>query len=290
MTPAGITRELYIFLKTCNIPFEKKIVNLNNLEQYTPEYEQINPFKKIPVIEHDSFKLAKCVGITRYVCREFKVDDHWYPSDSKKQAKVDEYLEWQYLNTRLHCAAYFCYKCYMQTADCKFLDGEKLMYSQSTIGKRNNEMENDCEESLDAVCKDVENMSESTVNIKIKKGMNWSEKETNYFIQLCIDKRILKLIDGEKYKHIDVYKSLESNMKQAGFVKSGIQIKLKMKHLKEMYYKCKRNKIQSVGMIVCHFNISKQWMNYLVVDHRFKQLMVLVSNLQVPQKLRKLKL
>ncbi|XP_071572575.1 uncharacterized protein [Temnothorax nylanderi] len=112
--------------------------------------------------------------------------------------------------------------------------------SQSTIGKRNNEMGNDSEESLDALCKDVEN-TERTVNIKRKKGMNWSEKETNYFIQLCIDKRILKLMDGKKYKHIDVYKSLESDMKQAGFVKSGIQMRLKMKHLKEMYYKCKRN-------------------------------------------------
>jgi len=50
------------------------------------------------------------VGITRYLCREFKVDDHWYPSDSKEQAKVDEYLEWQHLNTRLHCSAYFLAK------------------------------------------------------------------------------------------------------------------------------------------------------------------------------------
>lgn len=43
----------------------------------------------------------------RYICREFKVDNHWYPSDSKHQAKVDEYLEWQHLNTRLHCSTYF---------------------------------------------------------------------------------------------------------------------------------------------------------------------------------------
>ncbi|KMQ97840.1 glutathione s-transferase theta-1 [Lasius niger] len=101
------SRALYIFLKICDIPFEQKIVNLKNLEQYSPEFEQINPFKKVPVIEHNGFKLIESIGIARYICREFKVDDHWYPSDSKHQAKVDEYLEWQHLNTRLHCASYF---------------------------------------------------------------------------------------------------------------------------------------------------------------------------------------
>lgn len=101
------SRALYIFLKICDIPFEQKIVNLKNLEQYTTEFEQINPFKKVPVIEHNGFKLTESVGIARYICREFKVNDHWYPSDSKRQAKVDEYLEWQHLNTRLHCSSYF---------------------------------------------------------------------------------------------------------------------------------------------------------------------------------------
>ncbi|XP_011693991.1 PREDICTED: glutathione S-transferase theta-1-like isoform X5 [Wasmannia auropunctata] len=100
------SRALYIFLKKCAIPFEEKIVNLKNLEQYTPEFERINPFKRVPVMEHDGFSLSESVAIARYICREFKVDDHWYPSDSKKQAKVDEYLEWQHLNTRRHCLAY----------------------------------------------------------------------------------------------------------------------------------------------------------------------------------------
>lgn len=33
--------------------------------------------------------------------------DHWYPKDSQKQARVDEYLEWQHNNTRAHCTEYF---------------------------------------------------------------------------------------------------------------------------------------------------------------------------------------
>jgi len=53
------SRAIYILLKTWNIPFEKKIVNLKNLEQYTPEFERINPYKKVPVIEHDGFNLSE---------------------------------------------------------------------------------------------------------------------------------------------------------------------------------------------------------------------------------------
>lgn len=88
---------------------------------------------------------------------------------------------------------------------------------------------------------DVSTITNSVGNSKRKKGTNWSEKETNYFIRLCIEKRILNLIDGKQYKHIDVYKSLESDMKEAGFIKNGAQMQVKMIHLKEMYYKCKRN-------------------------------------------------
>ena len=50
------------------------------------------------------------VAILRYLARDRKVAEHWYPSDLKKQAKVDEYLEWQHLNTRLFCAMFFRHK------------------------------------------------------------------------------------------------------------------------------------------------------------------------------------
>lgn len=39
--------------------------------------------------------------MVRYLSREFNIAEKWYPKDSKQQARVDEYLEWQHLNTRL---------------------------------------------------------------------------------------------------------------------------------------------------------------------------------------------
>nr|XP_050860469.1 glutathione S-transferase theta-3-like [Vespula vulgaris]XP_050860479.1 glutathione S-transferase theta-3-like [Vespula vulgaris]XP_050860489.1 glutathione S-transferase theta-3-like [Vespula vulgaris] len=104
------SRALYIFLKVVNIPFEAKPTKIIKLEHTTPEFEAINPFKKVPIIEHNDFKLTESIAIVRYLCREYKIPQHWYPSSSREQAKVDEYLEWQHLNTRSKCSSYFFIK------------------------------------------------------------------------------------------------------------------------------------------------------------------------------------
>ncbi|XP_076281212.1 glutathione S-transferase theta-1 [Lasioglossum baleicum] len=101
------SRAVYIFLKACNIPFEKKLINLGKMEHLSSDYQKINPLQKVPSIQHNDISIIESVAILRYLCKEFTVANHWYPKDSKAQAKVDEYLEWQHLNTRLHCASYF---------------------------------------------------------------------------------------------------------------------------------------------------------------------------------------
>lgn len=45
----------------------------------------------------NDFKLAESIAIYRYLASEHKIADNWYPKDSKKRAKVDEYLEWQHV-------------------------------------------------------------------------------------------------------------------------------------------------------------------------------------------------
>nr|AUO28660.1 glutathione S-transferase theta [Lasioderma serricorne] len=101
-------RALYILLKINKIPFEPCLVNLRKGEQYADFFKnQISRFQKVPVLHDKDFKLTENVAILRYLTREFQIDDHWYPKDSKKQARVDEYLEWQHNNTRLNCTLYF---------------------------------------------------------------------------------------------------------------------------------------------------------------------------------------
>ncbi|XP_054282304.1 glutathione S-transferase theta-1-like [Macrosteles quadrilineatus] len=104
------SRALTLFFMTNRIPYDAVAVNLSKGEHLQSDFEKLNPFKKVPVLEHNGFVLTESVAILRYICRELNVPDHWYPQDSQLQARVDEYLEWQHLNTRLFCAMYFQYK------------------------------------------------------------------------------------------------------------------------------------------------------------------------------------
>ena len=66
----------------------------------TEEYTKMNPLQKVPVLKDGDFTLTESVAMFRYLAREKEVEDHWYPRDSKAQARVDEYMEWQHLNIR----------------------------------------------------------------------------------------------------------------------------------------------------------------------------------------------
>lgn len=58
---------------------------------------KINRFNKLPVIhEEDGFKLAETVAIYHYLGRKKVIPERWYPSDKKKLAKIDEYLQWNH--------------------------------------------------------------------------------------------------------------------------------------------------------------------------------------------------
>lgn len=98
-------------------------------EHLTDDYfENINRFKKIPCINDNGFKLAESVAIFRYLTRENEnaVADHWYPRDSKARARVDEYLAWQHLNTRIHCSAYFWLKWVLPKLKGKVISESRL--------------------------------------------------------------------------------------------------------------------------------------------------------------------
>jgi glutathione S-transferase len=100
-------RALMMFVRAAKIPREEVKVSIGALQHKTDDYKKVNPFQKIPAIDHDGFKLAESVAILRYLARTFPVEDHWYPSDSKTQARVDEFLEWQHIGLRIHVSRYF---------------------------------------------------------------------------------------------------------------------------------------------------------------------------------------
>lgn len=96
-------------------------------EHLTDEYEKnVNRFKKIPAIVVGDFKLAESIAIYRYLASEYKIQDNWYPKDSKKRARVDEYLEWQHVSVKIN------YKLRQNVCYPTFLDLSGYGIDQST--------------------------------------------------------------------------------------------------------------------------------------------------------------
>lgn len=72
--------------------------------------DNVNRFKKVPAIVDNGFQLSESVAIFRYLTARNQIEDHWYPKDDQIRARIDEYMEWQHLNTRQTCAQYFILK------------------------------------------------------------------------------------------------------------------------------------------------------------------------------------
>ncbi|XP_025971834.1 glutathione S-transferase theta-4 isoform X2 [Dromaius novaehollandiae] len=61
---------------------------------------KVSLLKKVPALKDGDFTLAECTAILLYLSRKYKTPDHWYPSDIRKRAQVDEYLSWHHANIR----------------------------------------------------------------------------------------------------------------------------------------------------------------------------------------------
>ena len=77
-----------------------KSVRILKGEHRSEEYAKINPAKLIPAIKDGDFLLAESHAIMRYICGSRNLPSNWYPSDPKKRALVDQYLDWHHTNLR----------------------------------------------------------------------------------------------------------------------------------------------------------------------------------------------
>ncbi|KAF5301446.1 hypothetical protein FQA39_LY02175 [Lamprigera yunnana] len=89
-------------------------------------------------------------------------------------------------------------------------------------------------------CEDSAPVAPAAKPTKQRKGANWGEEETKTFLKLCIEHNIIKLMDGKRHKHIEIFKLVEEKLKDKGFIKTASQLQIKMEHLKELYYNCKK--------------------------------------------------
>lgn len=95
-------------MKANNIPFKSVTVDLMTGDHLQEEYTKINPLQRVPAIDDNGFILAESAAIYRYLASKYNVPEHWYPrADLKKQARVDEYLNWHHVNTRMNAMMTF---------------------------------------------------------------------------------------------------------------------------------------------------------------------------------------
>lgn len=66
-------------------------VNLREKEQLKPEFLQLHPAGKVPVIDDDGFVLFESNAIIRYLADKYK--SNLYPKDLHERAVVDQWIE-----------------------------------------------------------------------------------------------------------------------------------------------------------------------------------------------------
>lgn len=100
-------RAVVLFCRAAEIPHEFVQIQIKNGDHLKEDLVALNPLKTVPFAEHNGVVLLESMAILKYLSKAFNVEPKWYPDDLIGQQKVDEYLHWQHLNTRLSCAMYF---------------------------------------------------------------------------------------------------------------------------------------------------------------------------------------
>ncbi|CAL0330736.1 unnamed protein product [Lupinus luteus] len=101
------SRAVLILCKASGIDFEEIKVEISKGQQLSPQFEAINPFKKLPAIVDGSFKLFESHAILIYIASAFPgVANHWYPADLTRRSKIHSVLDWHHLNLRQGAAPY----------------------------------------------------------------------------------------------------------------------------------------------------------------------------------------
>lgn len=135
------SRVLYVLLKLNKIPFRGCPVALRANEHFTDEYKQVNRFRKVPAIVDGDFKLSESVAILRYLSRNYNFGT-WYPHDSLKQARVDEFLEWQHNNLRVGAGLYFQLKWLIPILTGQPTPQKRIEYVQAVLDQSIDTIEN----------------------------------------------------------------------------------------------------------------------------------------------------
>lgn len=86
-------------LEEAKLPFDLRVVSLESKQQRAPEYLEMNPSGRVPVIRDGQFTLAESNAILRYLVRRYKLDN-FYPPGLSEQATLD--MWWEFCSAHIN--------------------------------------------------------------------------------------------------------------------------------------------------------------------------------------------
>ena len=103
------SRSVIIFCKAAKIPHKVHPIRFQAREHKSPEFLEITPMGTVPaVVDSDGIVIRDSAAAFRYLATKFDVAEHWIPrANAEACARVDEYLHWHHMNTRLASVEYF---------------------------------------------------------------------------------------------------------------------------------------------------------------------------------------
>jgi len=105
-SPGACSMAPYISLLEAGADFDVNIVNIKNNEQSAPDYEAINPKKKVPLLVVDGKGLTENVAIQSWIAEAFP-DANLLPSDSWDHKQALSYMGWFGAGIHPHITRHF---------------------------------------------------------------------------------------------------------------------------------------------------------------------------------------
>jgi len=95
---SNTSRPVRLLIFENKLPVEEQVVDLFTGEHYKEPYISMNPNHMVPMLEDGDFRLTESSAILKYLARKFELPS--YPRELKKEAKVNEAMDW--FNTQFY--------------------------------------------------------------------------------------------------------------------------------------------------------------------------------------------
>ncbi len=90
-TLSGNCQKIRMILAMLGIDYETQNIDLLDKEQMSPEFVEVNPLHKVPVIDDDGFLLRDSAAILIYLARKYGRSE-WHPEDPAEIAEIQQWL------------------------------------------------------------------------------------------------------------------------------------------------------------------------------------------------------